>query len=819
MQIPADPLDAAALDAALQPGQDRSFVHLLEVDWNRDGLYSHALSDLSAAVSVQTGVQVTRELSDSAPGSERIVSGASAAQLTAVLDGALTYSGTDWLAAELLAPYNSASPLYGVKVMGTPVRWSVITVTDRGPIPVKQFTGYIDQRQVDRATNTVTLTCLDAVVLLSGAAFWPPWAVDGGAAGNISTTKPQRGLASSVVDMLCNANGLLTRPRPPWAANAAVIALVWLPLNGSFAPSVGRCYSIAPWGNSQIFPELYNQSPAPTDVYWTTGPFGLARNANPTVYPGSLIYTPRDSMPIWAGRSTSITAWVLCGPGSAGYDPTPAATRKPPLAQVHYGYSIASGNYYAFRLTLASNGTTLQIQVETGTNLLYRANYVPGTDAWRHVHVQLDHSNGPVRAKLIVDGVTQQNFVPTGAGNSEAAPTLDNLFLPAEGVRIHPGVDMCDVIAWQETGAPTVVPERTFTAGATVDPGLNEISYLPAPSGSPWDAIKAISEAEYAAVLVDENGLLHWWNRQTVRSNTPAYTLDLTDATDIGSTDTAAGTANAAQVATQAGIGTWKAAFEPSSVDQLPIPAGASTWVVPVAPEVLVPETGTVPRLFQTAASANTAPVWTSKVDSGWVFVYDGGQTQELVNQNLVNTSDQTGLADRQLLRIVVNNTGATSGRFRLQQDPAAGTDPQVALRIAGLVLVQDASVTSNVTSAANIAADGRTTQLDLGSGEWRQDADSQTAAALFALRRSTQAIPVFDAITTPGDPRRQLTDPCLLLLGSTAARVVAYTAGITRTLTAEGLVDQLTVRATHAPGRWALGDPVLGQLGTARLG
>ena len=61
MQIPTDSSDAAALDAALEPGQSRQFTGLLEVDWNRDGLYSHALSNVSAAVSQQAGVNVHRK--------------------------------------------------------------------------------------------------------------------------------------------------------------------------------------------------------------------------------------------------------------------------------------------------------------------------------------------------------------------------------------------------------------------------------------------------------------------------------------------------------------------------------------------------------------------------------------------------------------------------------------------------------------------------------------------------------------------------------------------------------------------------------------
>ncbi|MGH9058344.1 MAG: hypothetical protein ACRDZY_02320, partial [Acidimicrobiales bacterium] len=417
MQIPTDPTDAAALDTALQPGQRRNFAHLLEVDWNRDGLFTHAQSDLSAAV---TSCQVTRIRADSTVGAAAVASGAAAAQLTAVLEGSVLVGGVWVPVTELLAPYNFTSPLYRVRVAGTPIRWTILTSTSRGWIGTQQMLGTIDQRGAQRSTNRVTLICLDAVVQLQRPAWWPPYAVDGPSAALAGDDSPQRGLASSVVDQLCNANGLRTRPRPPWqSTTTGVLALVWLPLCGSFAPAAGRVYSIAPWGASGFFPELYNQSPAAAASYWITGQWGLARDAAAGRYPGSLIYTCRDTQPTYTGRSTSITAWILCGPNSGTYDPNPSATLRQPVAQVHMGFVISS-NYYALRLGLATNGVTLQIQVEVGTTLIYRANYVPGTDAWRHVQVQLDHSAGPVRAKLIVDGVVQQNFVPTGSTNTEA---------------------------------------------------------------------------------------------------------------------------------------------------------------------------------------------------------------------------------------------------------------------------------------------------------------------------------------------------------------------------------------------------------------
>lgn len=819
MQVPANPDDAAALAAALQPGQDRVFSHLLEADWNRDGAYNHALSNLSRAVET---ARVSRELVDNTPGSEVVTSGAAAAEFAATLGGDLSSTPV----SEVFAPYNTASPLYGKTIPGTPLRWSITTATSRGPITVRQFTGTVDECRVSRRDNTVVLTGLDAVATtLAQPAFWPMWAVDGGAAGRKGTTEPQRGLASSVVDLGCNKTGLLTRPRPPWDSHTGVTCLAEVPLHGSFAPARGRVRSKDPWGvaTGSLFVESFTTSPdpAPDRAYWVAGQWGLARNADPGRHPGTMHYIGSDDQPRYSGRSTSITAWIWCGPGAPGYDANPSATLRPPVASVYFGSANVGGSEYAHRLGIASNGKVLQIQVETGTTLIYRVNHTPGTDAWRHVHVQYDHNTGsPVRAKMIVDGVTQADFVPTGASNSESATPISTTYPPSVGPSIQPGVRMSDVLWWQETGAPTVVPERTITGGAkaVIQPSLNQLTHQPTPTGSWRDVVRDLTAAEYGTVLVDELGVLRWHNRDTVRSAAePLFTVDLKHAADVGGTVTGTAIANGIRVTSQSGSGTWRQGWELPAVDEFVVPPGVHGKLFPLDGDVISPESATNPAMYRTSGTA-PPPVWSSKVAHGWVFCYDGGETQELSNSTMVRTDDQANLGDQQLIRVIATNTSTTAGRFRLQKDATAGTDPQPALRVAGLVLVKDPAATTDVRSEENITADGPVA-IELTPGDWHQDPESVQATAAWALRRTTQHIPTLDALDTPGDPRRQLTDPCLLTLGPSASRVRAYVAGIVRSLdTREGCRDVLTIRPTHAPGRWALGDTTLGKLETTAV-
>ena len=819
MQEPTDPLDAAALAVALVPGQEQWFRAVVEIDWNRDGLYAHSLSDVSRAFGA---LKVSRELADSAPGSDVVLAGASSGELSVTLDGSLQI-GTEWVPiSEILAPYNTASPLYRVELVNTPIRCSVDTWTSRGWISLDQFTGWVDERDVRQADNSVKLTALDIPPALRDPTFWPPWAVDGPAGARVQDYAPQRGLASSVVDQILNRAGLRTRPRPPWESATGVYALTWLPLCGSLAPAVGKMLSQAPWGNFQLFPDVYKISPGrdPEGEYWIDGPFGLARSGEANRDPGSMIYTTRDIQPTWTGYSTSISAWIYCGPTAPGYDATPSATLRPPVARVHFGYSTTAGNYYAFRLSIASAGPTIQVQVENGvTSTLRYGTYTPGSNAWRHVHAQLDHNTGSVvRCKLIVDGTTQVDF--TGStGSTTTSPVLNPLFLPQVGVHLRCGVGMSDVMVWQEVGAPTVVPERTVTAGAVVDRSLNEISYLPSPSDSGWEVCKDIAAAEYAAWMVDAQGMVFFRNRDNIRSTADPQTITLSYPSDVGSVDSEDGRANSVLVSAQSGVASWKNAWEAASVDQVVVPPGVQTWIFPIDDDVIAIESGTVPALYQSADSGSGTPVWSSKVDSGYVFVIDGTET-EGTDQNMLLLTDQSGLNDQQYMRIVVTNTGTSTGRFRLKSDNTGGTDPQPALRIAGLVLAKQPTETGTVTSEANLVADGRARTLSLTGGDWRQHLDSVKDAATFVLRRATQPIPTFNRIEVPGDPRREVTDRFLLTLGPMAPRVDTYAVGVDLVLDDRGLRNTLTLRATHAPGGWVLDDAVMGLLeSTAVLG
>lgn len=828
MQIPADPLDAAALAAALTPGQEVPFRQRLLIDWDQDGTWDHALSDFSATGPV---VRLQQELNDSSPISAATSSGASAAQLEVAMTGSLLIGGEYIPVSELFAPYNTASPLYLMPIAETPIRWYVDTWTTRGWIATILFTGWIEERSVQLSPNKVELTAINIPPKLRDPVFWPPWAVDGPAAARAFNYAPQRGLASSVVDYICNAAGLRTRPRPPWESSpGTAIALAWLPLCGSFAPSAGRMFAIAPWGNFTFFPEKYPISSAryPQDEYWTDGPFGQARNAFAGKHPGSQIYTGRDQQPAWAGHSTAISAWIHCGPTAVGYDPNPSSSIRPAVCQVYIGAGTVSGSFYAERLSIASNGAVLQVQAEVGTNRFYFGNYTPGTDAWRHVHVRLDHSIASPTVAMFVDGVQQVGFTATGTTNSVAATPIGPLFFPTRGIRVSAGVRISDVMAWQEAGSPTVTPERTVVGTAhggitaVVGRSLNEISYLPRPGDSGWDVIKAIAAAEYAAVYIQEDGTFHFYNRENARWSDDQNTLTLSVPSDVGTKDTQEGRANSAEISAQPGEASWQNSWSSPSVDAVIGWPGTTEWVFATDDDVIAVESGTVPRLYQSATSASSVPVWSGSVDSGYVFVFDATETEELVNQSMVDNTDQAGFGDRQFIRLRISNTDTQgrSGRFRLKNDPTAGTDPQPALRIGGLVLARSAVENSVVGLDENIAADGQVRTVPLTGGDWRQHLPSVERSALYALRTASQPLVTFDRFQTVGDPRRQLSDPFVLLLGTTGQRVVGFASGVSRTFDDRGFRDDLVIRAGHAPGRWALGDPVLGVLeSTAILG
>jgi hypothetical protein len=822
VQQPADAADATALDEALA-GEQRWFTHVLEVDWNRDGLYGHALADLSEAVS---SVSVDRPLEDDTPGSEVVTSGASAAQLTVTLTGSLEVGGVLVPVSEVLAAYNPDSPLFGFKVSGTPVRWSITTSTDRGPITTRQFTGYLDQRRVSRGANRVRLTALDEVVNLDNPTQWVPWAVDSRAAARAGSVDPQLALPASVADLVCNQAGVRTRPRDPWETDGNALRVLGLPLNGSWAPTVGRVSPLRP------------QSPPASVVgYWADGPHGLARDAAKDRYPGAFGYEITHSS-LSQSRVTCIAGWVYVGQDAPVWVQLPVVidsqvdparwAQLPPLVQARMSDLIVAPqpssttggrNYYIRRVGIAASAGMIEVHRELGDGYISFASHaVTGAARWVHVHLRVDHTVSGWAYTLLVDG-TQVTLPAWTTREVQAQIVLggDPLsvfsFSPPP-VRVQPNVRTSDVHVWQETPPASVLPERTVTPRAVIDAGLNLLTHRPPTDASHWAVLKALAAAEFGAVMVDEAGILRWRTRDSLRGGDPVKEITLAAASDVGMLDTSVGLGNIVNTTAQPTYASVALTFATTNLDQIIAPPGYSEHHFAVEDDVIV--TDTVYQLTQ-HWTTDTTRVWSDDVLHGYVAQFSDGEEEPAGSVGGPKIrANHRGYGTLPFLTITVNNLDSQNRSLRLM---TKHDTPRPACHIDGLKLVELPLASESVESEENITADGERRVLRIQRGLWHQHLGSVTDSARYVLRRATQAIPTIDRITVPGDPRIQLTDPVLLRLGASGPRIRGAITHITRTLS-DRLTDEYTVRAGHAPARWVLGDEELGRLeSTAVLG
>lgn len=235
MQLATDTALAEAVDAA-----ERKIRWRLLVDWNRDGLYSHPLSDLSAFVD---DLDVDRDLASDLPQEVGLLQGAASAQLGLRLtgaarvlpDGQLHITGSEMSIAKLLSPYRTDSPLYAVSKLGCSIRFDVGLMTTAGEKIIRQFTGKIRSIDCSRDTGQATINALDG-----SERFRRPITLGFGATGlkeHVKYTRTQHPFwinSSLVIDQIARQNGYYaTPPSHPDSMYAMTCA-------GGFAAEVGE---------------------------------------------------------------------------------------------------------------------------------------------------------------------------------------------------------------------------------------------------------------------------------------------------------------------------------------------------------------------------------------------------------------------------------------------------------------------------------------------------------------------------------------------------------------------------------------------------
>src|SRR5690606_14700775 len=117
-------------------------------------------------------------------------------------------------AHQMFSPYLQTSPLPRKNIIGTPVRYSRVVETALGDVPVRQFTGWVREFQLEREDNVVTVIASDVLDLTTSPVTLPMW-----------SRLPYEGFNGYVQQAWVDYDGVAARTRPvdmTWAGEEAL---------------------------------------------------------------------------------------------------------------------------------------------------------------------------------------------------------------------------------------------------------------------------------------------------------------------------------------------------------------------------------------------------------------------------------------------------------------------------------------------------------------------------------------------------------------------------------------------------------------------
>lgn len=785
---------ADAYAAIVSP--ERRFGVRLRVDWGRNGLYNHAMSDMSAYVQ---SASTDASLKGSLPTELSTVEGSSSAQLTVTVAGQRNGMSLD----AIFSPYRSGSPISASNTIGVEVTYELGLQTAIGTVWYPQFIGNIRQISPDRGSGTVEITALDRVEQLRKPINLPTWAIFEYHAG-YNIIKAQLADAQWIIDnalKMCDASATPYRPATLVDNNTAqgtsTNLQLWVSGAGSWVPNVGQ---VDNW-NVQEFPntEINN-----VDMYEQIG-LPNPSSPIPTNYPQSfraLVDVQGNVSTYWGSERSRINALgaqtlgftiITEGAGKAYVLNCPDQVVM--TVNLGDGYLIevwiGAGKIWTtfIRPLTALLQTSAKVTIPTGAqgqrvNISWEAFHASGVKVWVKV------------------GANQ-----TGADYSIIGAPIPYVLLndPYQGqAQIFRRVAMQDIY-WAATNfggtvAPTIANQwgnRTPKYAATVDKGLIKQSFFPQVRNvDAWDLISDVAEAEFGSVFWDENGKFNFWNmeRMQMLRNKPVRNFFLDDLSSLGFTNSLDSVRNVVSVAGTSRVAYGAPCFIADGVDQFYIgPGERRTWTFDV-PDAQTPSPEQVVRYSTINPSPIGLPAWYDEVHHGYVVQFDEGSGW--VENDLRSSGvDVFAWFDPQnRLVIQIYNGYNVPARFATDADTPA-------LHIGGTATRARPSTDNTTLNAASVAKyNARSLAL---RGNWVTESYNELGIVTRLMTETLEPVPLADTITIPGDPRLQRGDTIEIRDRSgLGERFAAQIYGINRTFSIEaGLVDVLTVQLTRITG------------------
>jgi hypothetical protein len=770
-----------ALAAAVE-GPDRVVVHKLEADWNRNGLYDHALSDLTEWV-VSVGNQ--RDMLGSLPEQTTIIEGFISAKLDVTLQGSRNGDGGKDV-VDLLSTLRTDSPLYGQARTGVAIRWRIGIATAAGTVPmIDQFTGTISTFKADNAPRQVTLSCLDGTDRLHNPINLPVYGLYNWDT-NLIQQQPQSGKfrinSHWVIDYVLRQNGIYQSP-----------------------PNMPGCIYSAT-GHGSLIPEIGHQ-------FDLSGVDGVFADSDSSVVPGKWGYA-------FSGGPKFFAQWF--SKADAAFNPV---VNRSYLFQAMVDYSVvpnqrpaSSGTVFAIgsdRSLFAPGSISLAIRVLATGRIV--AEFYNGSSIVVTV-------NGPVLTAPIWTQVwVKVDFGATLANSVVSFPTLTVNPVNLSALTSTPVVWPFATVLTQNSfpitnlqfadvtglGATTLYDPTAWVSQCDLDVGLNEFVSLPIIRGSDsLNVLKSVVGSEFGVAGFTEAGRFFFKNRNTLRKNNLAIDKVYNSDTNLqqASVQEQAGQIRNSIVAKTKYVSrpsAYRQVFTLQNFNDIQAPSGTSIFKVTLSD----------PCLLNEGSDLLVENPWSGNFGFGHKFhTIDPFSADVLTGVAVAVWTDPVALAqgrDEAFFR--VTNTNLNTVRF-------GTTTGQVALEVAGLPNVDSPEEVRAYERASSIAKYGRQT-LELEADPWRQLQAFVGPLATSLLKDLKAPVPLLNPITTVGDPRVQLADTALLqdLMGiGGPLQVGVYS--IQRTISDRKLTDVLVVRAYGTLSRWILGHPTLSVLGQTTI-
>lgn len=796
--------------------QERQFFADLKVDWNRDGLFSHYLSDLSMYADE---IVVDRGLAGAAPSELMLTEGSAAAELSFVIGGedVLTDDGMNFTG--IFSPYNGLSPFYNLDPVGCEIIYKIGVETAVGIIWYQQFIGNIRTITPNRGTGTVAITALDRVEKLRNPVQFPIW--------GMSEFCAQRGYeiaqlteAQHIIDHCLRLGETSVTPyRPLYPREFTKTddelddgVRFWLTGTGGHTPLIGMMAG----DQSQGFPD--QGFVGASNMYHTNGkPHSQA----------DVGYRPRN-LSSCGPDNTGITSSAINSAAYLAYWGLDRNTTN--MLDTHrLGFTMnnsgTNGKWYR-----TGGNTTTVLQVHTGFHIKYMITVSGGfirgevrnyntnggvvTSWWPlpdNDYLQIDMmfaaggGQTTTLVGLLIDGTTQYSETLADWSSYD-----DGTFDPFTGfVTVEHRVGLQDVYwSTRHLASGGVFDDNSFTTharrpakyAAVLNQSLNRLTHLPVTNADDaWDIITQVAAAELGSVFWDENGIFRFWNRTTMVSKQIATvkTLNLDQVEGLAITAGYDSIRNVITSESTKGYARTEIGYESNSVNEFYVPANSTARFIKYLDHVQSVGSQKVVRY--------TNSTWDSSGDfEGYVvqwfksgsWVEDNGATSGLDIFAYGNEDNS--------MTIYINNGYGWPARLATDGGAAA-------FRIVGSTVHTDET---NLQTAMNTASVDKFGARNYAlTGPWVQDVSGSgqaTPLMTYVLNRTVQVIPTTEDIVAPGDPRIQLGDKFNVRDPDGLGEIIGLQVyGINRKFNkANGLTDQYTVEML-APARTGVWDSV----------